>query len=106
MKIFFEKLHIYIFKEISINKQRKYFLKNYFFRDQSSRASHDPAHCFGNHRIVRYSADMSVGCFGECGFGSSGSAGDSPKRLTHPKVHCKFYPPIQTFLREKDPEKW
>ena len=84
----------------------KIFFEKLFFRDQSSRASHDPAQCFGKHRIVRYSADMSVGCFGECGFGSSGGAGDSPKRLTHPKVHCKFYPPIQTFLREKDPEKW
>ena len=70
--------------------------------------SHEQVNCFRNHRIVtsrKNSEAMSIGCFGECSFGSDSS--DSSNRANHVrKVHCKFYPPIQTLLREKDPEKW
>jgi len=70
--------------------------------------SHEPVNCFRNHRIVtsrKNGEAMSIGCFGECSFGSDSS--ESNDRANHgPKVYCKFYPPIQTLLREKDPEKW
>ena len=66
---------------------------------------HEPSvNCLKNHRTVarRGRKTMSVGCFGEgCSF-SSNDEGRS--RIS--KVHCKFYPPIQTILKEKDTEKW
>ena len=70
--------------------------------------SHEQVNCFRNHRIVtsrKNGEAMSIGCFGECSFGSDSS--ETNDRANHvPKVYCKFYPPIQTLLREKDPEKW
>jgi len=52
---------------------------------------------------------MSVGCFGNCSFDSDRStdnlhSSQEPRRMT--KMHCTFYPPIQTVLREKDTGKW
>ena len=74
-------------------------------------SSHEQVSCFRNHRILTSQINnqaMSIGCFGECSFGSDSSDSSSiSNRENHGrKVHCKFYPPIQTLLREKDPEKW
>ena len=41
-----------------------------------------------------------VGCFGDCGFGTD----TEPARQK--EYRLKFYPPIQTVLREKDTQKW
>jgi len=72
--------------------------------------------CMRYHRIVRNKNsknNMSVGCFGNCSFNSENNfetersrddSSQEQRRMT--KMHCRFYPPIQTVLREKDTEKW
>ena len=72
--------------------------------------------CMRYHRIVRNKNsknNMSVGCFGNCSFNSENNfetersrddSSQKQRRMT--KMHCRFYPPIQTVLREKDTEKW
>jgi len=65
--------------------------------------------CFHNHQLGSRSSRGStmsvVGCFGDCGFGSTP---DPAKTLGKGPREYKlvFHPPIQTILREKDDSKW
>lgn len=63
--------------------------------------------CFHNHqlgcRITGGSTMSVVGCFGDCGFGST-QPSQAAKRPREYKL--VFHPPIQTILREKDDTKW
>ena len=89
-------------------------LRNVFNKLSSSQSEgrNDKINCMRYHKIVRNKHsknNMSVGCFGNCSFDSERStdnlnSSQEPRRMT--KMHCTFYPPIQTVLREKDTEKW
>lgn len=62
--------------------------------------------CFHNHQLgirIGGGKKMSVvGCFGDCGFGSTPTSSAKGPR----EYKLVFHPPIQTILREKDSSKW
>ena len=52
-------------------------------------------------RVTSRGSMSVVGCFGDCGFGSTPPPSKNPK-----EYKLVFHPPIQTILREKDDSKW